>query len=555
MATFEIQRVEAEPVSDTASEHFVRMRDGARLATDVYLPAGGLPTQAVLVRQPYDKGSRYTFFKHVAPLFAERGYALVVQDVRGKFRSGGATVPYVHEVADGFDTIEWVVGQPWCDGRVGMFGDSYYGFTQWAAVASGHPALRAIVPRVTSADLGPHLTGTEPVRDVPWLEGLGYYAHFWIDQYIYDYEPDFDRRPLATVFDEAFDAIGRRSAAFDMAVPHTVPTLHWPTGHPFDARPIPVLHVVGWFDNLLIPSMRDYATLTSLPDWAPLQYLSADSVDHENHHLSHAPVGEENEHDTNDAALERMLPRYVGPALDFYDVFLKRVQPVETLPRVSWHLGHGDWNTATRWPPPEAREQALHLVRGSGGQDGRLTRDVATEPGEMSWTHEPDDLIPSAVANSFAYLADYPDEQATGDRDDVLRFDSEPLDSPLDLAGPVTLRARLRSTAPSADVFVKLLDVDPSGAAHMIVRGQAQADTDAGPVTMDVTLGHTGYRVRRGHRLRLHIASSDFPLYVPNPGTGENPWLALETAPSEQAIVLGGDDPTRVTFWAIQAGA
>ena len=132
----------------------VSTRDGIRLATDIYLPDAPGAMPAVLVRLPYDKCGRYTFMPSIAPLFTERGYAFVVQDVRGKFRSEGDTIAFDHEIEDGYDTIDWIVAQPWCDGNVGMWGDSYYGFTQWAAVASGHPALKAIVPRVTSADLG-----------------------------------------------------------------------------------------------------------------------------------------------------------------------------------------------------------------------------------------------------------------------------------------------------------------------------------------------------------------------------------------------------------------
>src|SRR5262245_51534494 len=111
-----VSRIVAEPVSDLAEQFFVRMPDGVRLATDVYLPDRARPAPAVLVRLPYDKCSRYVFFQQAAPYFTERGYALVVQDVRGKFRSGGETIPRINEVADGYHTIEWVIGQPWSDG-------------------------------------------------------------------------------------------------------------------------------------------------------------------------------------------------------------------------------------------------------------------------------------------------------------------------------------------------------------------------------------------------------------------------------------------------------
>ena len=143
---YQMDYIEPAPLDARAEQAMVPMRDGMRLATDVYLPPrpAGLP--AVLVRLPYDKCARYTFMPQIAPFVTDRGYAFVVQDVRGKFRSEGETLPFVHEVEDGYDTLEWIAAQPWSDGAVGMWGDSYYGYTQWAAVASGHPALRPSSP-------------------------------------------------------------------------------------------------------------------------------------------------------------------------------------------------------------------------------------------------------------------------------------------------------------------------------------------------------------------------------------------------------------------------
>jgi hypothetical protein len=150
---YKLSYLEPAPLDPHAEQTMVPMSDHVRLATDVYLPnrPGRLP--AILVRLPYDKCGRYTFMPQLAPCFTERGYTFVVQDVRGKFRSEGETMPFVREIGDGYDTLEWIVRQPWSDGMVGMYGDSYYGFTQWAAVASGHPSLKAIVPRVTGTEV------------------------------------------------------------------------------------------------------------------------------------------------------------------------------------------------------------------------------------------------------------------------------------------------------------------------------------------------------------------------------------------------------------------
>jgi uncharacterized protein len=124
------------PLDPRARQEMVPMRDGVRFATDVYLPDGPGPFPAVLVRLPSDKNGRYCWMPFLATHMTARGHAFVPQDVRGKFRSGGEPVAFVNEVPDGYDAIEWITRQPWSNGEVGMWGDSYYGFTQWAAVAA-----------------------------------------------------------------------------------------------------------------------------------------------------------------------------------------------------------------------------------------------------------------------------------------------------------------------------------------------------------------------------------------------------------------------------------
>ena len=543
----EIHRIVAEPVPATARQHMVRMRDGVRLATDVY-PAANAdgPLPAVLVRLPYDKNSRYVFMDRVAERFTARGYVLVVQDVRGKFRSEGETLAWTGEVNDGYDTIEWIVNQDWSNGVVGMFGDSYYGFTQWSAVASEHPALRAIVPRVTATSIAPgrESMGDPSIRRVPWLESAGYLASFWTDNDGYEFETDLSDRPLAAMFEEVFEAIGARSKAFDLMVPHGIELDAYNARHPYDARPVPVLHCVGWFDNLCAAHMWDYAQLSLRPGWDAVQYLHADASDHENTLLEDAPLSADADFAVDDAALERMLDGYTGPALDFFDVFLKGVAGVRTLPRVRWKLGHVGWRTAEQWPPAGARSSELHLAdldsATGAAPGGRLADQALSSAHSVQWRYDPDDLVPSAVLNTFDFLRTYPDERATADREDVLVFTGGPDEQAVDLAGPVQLRLDVSSTAPTFDVFAKLFDVAPDGSAHMIVRGEAQGGAQgeaAGVLRLD--LGHVGYRLRPGHRFALTVTSSDFPLYVPNSGSAENPWLTRAPKPSTQTLRSG----------------
>lgn len=559
---FAFERITPAPVAASARQYMARMRDGVRLATDVYLPetpagagaAADADTDterpAVLVRLPYDKNSRYVYVDRIARMFTDRGYAVVVQDVRGKFRSGGATVPFLREREDGYDAIDWIVHQPWSNGRVGMFGDSYYGFTQWAAVASQHPALRAIVPRVTAADFAA-IWRPEGQPQPVWLEGIEYFAHHWVDNDSYEYEPDRSLRPVIEQYEQAFTAIGNRSLWFDLLAPRQAELPTQNGLHPFDARPVPVLHCVGWFDNILGAHMRDYRELSCRPGWDAVQYLWAGAVDHENYRLADAPVRDEDDHNSSEEALDRMLPDYAGPAIDFFDVFLKGDRPVTSLSKVTWELGHAGRRTAQTWPPAGSTARTYWLQRpdlADGALPGGLLADTpAAHDGEAHWVHHPDTPVPSLLDNSFAHLQTHPDLAPLADRDDTLAFSGPVLAEPLDLAGALSLDLHVTSTAPLFDVFAKLLDVAPDGRATQIARGQRAIGTADTATDVHLDLGHTGYRLRAGHRLALLLAGSDHPLFLPATGTGDNPWTALTSKASTQTLHTGSARPSRLT--------
>jgi putative CocE/NonD family hydrolase len=542
------------PLDPRAQQYMVPMRDGVLLATDVYLPDGPGPFPAVLVRLPYDKNGRYCWMPFLAGHVISRGYAFLPQDVRGKFRSEGDPLAFVNEVPDGYDSIEWITQQPWSNGDVGMWGDSYYGFTQWAAVASAHPALKAIVPRVTIADIDTWLDGVTP------LYGAHYLAEYWTDHNTNEWMPDWSHRPLAAVFDEAFAAIGRRSASFDYVLDRSRGGARaelFPDGHPFEAVRIPTLHGIGWLDNITPPHMLDYEALIRNPETAPFQYLHAGSTDHENYQLEHVPISESDDHAQHDDALQRMLPGYIGPALDFFDAFLTgRTDPAD-VPRVRWHLPGVGWQSSASWPPPGASELRLYLARADRAAADAPGGSLVTEPGDRSeatWVHDPEDLVPSTIVNPFAALYEYPDEREVEARPDVMTFTAPSWDEPVTLAGRVVAQLEVGSEAQSMFLHVKLVDVHEDGRAHALLFGQIVHT--GGPATVaEVYLGHTGYQLKPGHRLRLHVASSDFPLFLPHPGSEENPWDATTTRTNRQTLAAGGPTPSYVSLTVIPAPA
>ena len=540
----EIVRIGPAPISPLATEEFVRMRDGVRLATDVYLPAGDdSPGETVLIRLPYDKSGQYTFIPLIAEYFMARGYRVVAQDVRGKFRSEGETLLFVNEADDGYDTIEWITRQRWSNGRVAMWGDSYYGYTQWAAASTEHPALKAIAPRVTGTWLGePVRAGAGRTRGVEWAITYLYPMTYFHSQDAYFWEFDPVRRPFSAQVEDVVTEIGSRSASYDQWYPRPVRLRRFPTGSAFEARAIPVLQTIGWWDNCAPLSWADVAEIEAHPAWALDHFLRIESMDHEAFYLTDPP--EDLVEERSDDQIRAQLPRMLDPALAFFEVFVRQSGKPADIPRVTWDLAGGDgMRESAAWPPPGTTERTLYAT-----PEGGLSLECPVSETPAQWVHDPADLVPSSAANAFAFLCERPDEAPIGERGDVLTFSTAPLASSLDLVGPVRAHARIRSDGPVMDLFVRLVDVAPDGTALRIARGQVQLEDATTPGAVAVDLGQLGYRVAAGHCLRLHVSSSDHPEFIPQPGTGEDPWSAVETRPNTQTLCLGGDEPFRLTL-------
>lgn len=538
-----VRRLPLGDIAPRAEQVMVAMRDGVRLATDVYLPAQGRRFPTVIVRLPYDKSGRFSFMAPVAARFNERGYAFVVQDVRGKARSEGEIFAFTHEVADGYDTLDWVITQSWSDGVVGMFGDSYYGFTQWAAVASGHPALRAIVPRMTSTEIGTDWSYNQGVFCVETV--CGWAAETWVETALLECALDWRVRPLRDLLPASLG--GLRSPSLDHWMEIGPEDIFWTTGVfgptlPRHTARIPVLHSGGWWDVLQRGQLREYHALRARPDARSIQHLIMDATDHFDDEFSATgePVGDIL---TSWEALEQFLPRYVGPALDFFDRYLMG-RDDRAIPAVRCRLANAGWHEGDQWPPPGAHPLHLYPAAAgrahSGPEGGALAATPDRHPAVVRWVHDPAAPVPSLTDDPWRPLPALPDEAQVEAREDVVTFTAPPTTIPLDLAGPVALVARVQSSGPSMHLMAKLVDVAPGGKATRILEGACLVDAPDPDRPVQVHLGDTGYRLLPGHRLRLEAASSNFPRYLLHPGTAENPWTATKTAPDEQQLRTGG---------------
>ncbi|MGI5490038.1 CocE/NonD family hydrolase [Microtetraspora malaysiensis] len=531
------------PLDTRADATMLRLHDGVHLATDVYLPESGrrdLPT--VLVRLPYDKCGRYTFMPAVAAYLNAHGFAVVVQDVRGKFRSEGERFPFVNEAADGHQTIDWIVAQPWSDGTVGMLGDSYYGFTQWAAVSGGHPALRAIVPRVT----GSRFMDMFSPGVVPKLPLYEWVLHTFTSSGMLD-GAVLPARPLAGL-DSLPEYAAHMATLLDDLVracgDGTLLRRSFPAGPPAPAMKLPALHMGGWWDNLQRSQLDDWRWTGSSPA-AAHQFLRMNATDHEDLELREDGVPVD-DHEIDDDALVRYLPRMLDDPIRFLDHYLSGRPGRWRAPRIRYRVANSGWQIADRWPVGDVDLTELHLTEGGralSGADGGALRTRAEGTGaSVSWTHDPLNPVPYLVDVEWSQLSGLPDEQVVHARDDVATFTGEAQDTPFDIVGPVEVALTVDSDASSTHVIVRLLDVYPSGRARMVLEGAEIASTVAGPVRVRVRLGDTAYRIRPGHRLRLAISSSCFPLYLVHPGNDEDPWRASSSRAARQTLHLGGSD-------------
>ncbi|MBP2327210.1 putative CocE/NonD family hydrolase [Kibdelosporangium banguiense] len=551
LVSFEIiETMTSETASRHATEYMVATRDGAELATDVYLPGNATTHSAILVRTPYDKSSRYTALKHEAEYFRQRGFAFVAQDVRGKFRSSGETVPYEFDVADAYDTAEWIARQPWSNGRIGVSGASYYGFTTWAAVASGHPAIKAAIPQVTGIEMGGTHVASRWRHEVPPFLALNDLLQIWTNNEGYLAEIDWASDRVANIIAQWHEQVGECAGATRLLDMASRQDWYNPYGarHPYHTTNIPILHWQNWYDPGLAPSgFRDWRYFRSQPSQRNLHYLRVGSADHSGYKLEDVGAGDKRNPYVSEQALAEKIETECGEMADFFDEHLNGVPLGQARPRARWHVGHVGWQSSADYPPP-SRPLTFHLAT-TGEHIHGLSLETKDSATTVEWTHDPKDPVPSTthIEAVWFILAAYPDERALAERSDVLTFRTEPLAENLDFAGQPVLTGQISFSSPSTHVFAKLQDVCPDGTTRPISWGRVVMSESTG-TDLHLAMDDNAYRVQQGHRLQLQIQSSDFPHFAIHPGTDESPWLATTRIPSRQGIEIGGPRGAQLTL-------
>jgi len=501
----------------------VPMSDGAILKADHYSPKGRGSFPTILLRTPYGRGSDLpsplgivVAFQH--RLVAARGYHVVAQTVRGRFDSGGRFNPFFDEADDGRATLKWLRGQPWFDGALGMMGQSYLGYVQWAAASEDPDTVRALVPHITASHLDSLVYpdgafGLDlALRWISTLDTLGGATKNSAWSIVRRLNPAALERRLAP----AFGRLPLReadTAAVDQPVSYyhdwlAHPDLGDPYWRSIDHRSsvvrtsAPVHLVGGWYDIFLRAQLADYARLR---DAGRAPYLTVGPWWH-----SDGRGGR--------AALRETL--IWGEAYLKGNPSLLRRQPVRL-----YVMGADAWRDLESWPPP-ARETPYFLQEAGGLSPAP----PATETPPDHYHYDPADPTPSVGGPLlFSPPAGPRDNRALEARADVLLYTTPPLTADLEMIGPVRLDLYVRSSLEHTDFFGRVCDVHPDGRSINICDGLLRLEPGTGNgaprpdgsrrITVD--LWATAHRFARGHRLRLQVSSGAHPRWSRNLGTGE----------------------------------
>jgi putative CocE/NonD family hydrolase len=539
----------------------VEARDGTTLCLDLLRPDADGAFPVVLIRTPYDKVSLRELregAKDGLPYDHEfvyglvrRGYIVAFADVRGRFNSDGDWHPYVHEADDGHDTIEWIAAQPWCDGSIGMIGRSYVGYTQWAAAVSRPTGLKAIVPIGAQPDLFasgfPIMNGVFNLPMAELLVAMGrrsFQIRDFMANVMHETHGYFDTLPIADIPRNADTAV---PAWWDEMMAHPTRDEYWLRGsyrEQLDGFDIPVMNISGWYDLTLHGALENYREVCARGDASEQRLVMGPWA-----HWADTSAGNERI-DFGPTAVGGLGPHITR----FLDHWVKGEEnALEDDARVQlFAMGANEWWTAPTWPLPTTAFVPFYLQAGGGLSTERPAADEAPD------TYRYDPLDP--VTGPWSMHNGPVDDSQVLERDDVLCYTSEPLDEPLDVAGPLSFVLHAASSAPDTDWHVRLVDVHPDGYAQFLAHGVLRARfresferptllTPGQVERFEIDLTGTANRFLPGHRIRIELTSSWFPRYDRNLNTGaENPFLDASPVVAEQTVHHDAEQATYVVL-------
>jgi putative CocE/NonD family hydrolase len=562
----------------------MRTRDGVTLRADIYRPDAPGRFPVLLSRLPYNKNLRSR--PGDIDYFVERGYVVIMQDVRGRFASeGDEYYPIIFEARDGYDAVEWAAALLCSNGNVGVMGQSYLGATQYQLAPTRPPHLRAAFP--VSAP-------TDPYHNFAYHTGGAFELGWRIPNAIFMARDAIERTgrnellpllerelasealPLAQrLTDEAYR---RLPLSFwgDLLRPvarYVADFLRHPEDGPYwwatntlrqlNNINVPMFHVTSWYDLFLHSTLAAYTGLTEeamTPEARSSQRLLIGPWAHIFPYTVPTSGG------TGDIDFgPRALIDLHEIQLRWFDYWLKGYRTgIMEEPRVRlFVMGENTWREENEWPLARTRYTNYYLHSAGAANtldgDGSLSTDGPGDEPPDQYDYDPANPVPTAGGNSIAISSGVQDQRPIERRRDVLVYTSAPLAEPLEITGPIIMRLYAATSAPDTDFTAKLVDVRPDGYAQNladgIIRARYRRSTFRGiPVEPDkpydytVDLWATSHVLMPGHRLRVEISSSNFPRFDRNLNTGEDPATATRMQVAHQTVFHNSMFPSHIVL-------
>jgi uncharacterized protein len=576
-----------------------RMRDGTTLRANIYRPAGEGRWPILLTRLPYGKDFPLGSSVLDPGQVARRGYVVIVQDTRGRFTSEGEWEPMINEALDGVDTIEWAAKLPYSDGNVGMYGASYFGFTQWAAAVHQPPALKAMVPYVTWNDplngtmfrggalelgvmanwqlfMGLDILMRRHRGDDPQV--LGRAIYLWAKEVDALGKEGYWSLPLKEfgplkrhkMKPSYFDSIMERPMDRQQLEPMTILGKH-------ENVTAPSLNIGGWYDIFLKDTIENFRIIReqgSTPEVRQSKLL----IGPWSHGAAGNPVGELNFGFASAAAFIDLQIDFISLQVRWFDHWLKGIDTgmLNEAPIKLFVMGTNVWRDEQEWPLARAVETRYYLHSNGHANtlhgNGYLTTDLpnAEELSADHYAYDPANPVITrggALLMSPEYRAGPFDQLPTESREDVLVYTTGELKEDLEVTGSIKVHLWAISSAPDTDFVARLVDVHPDGYAQNLTdgiiraryrnfaHGQAPSLIEPGRAyEYEIDLWATSNVFRAGHRIRLDVTSSNFPRWDRNPNTGHDFGADTELAVAHQTILHDREHPSYVVLPIVPQG-
>jgi putative CocE/NonD family hydrolase len=548
----------------------VPMRDGTQLRTNVYRPPDGR-WPVLLTRLPYGKDLPLGTAVLDPVQTARRGYVVIVQDTRGRLASEGDWQPFVREADDGVDTIAWAAGLPYSDGQVGMYGTSYFGFTQWSAAVNQPPALKAMVPFMTWCD---------PLNGLAFRGGaleLGTSAHWGLLMGLDVLVRRLRGNPAALTaaivsLAHEVDQLGPAGYA-SLPLAEFAPLRRQPVlpaffdriAHPMDRAAfeplviagkhdrvdVPTFNIGGWFDIFLADTIANFGAMRRLG--RPTRLLIGPWT-----HLAHgSPVGELNFGLGSQLSFINLQADFGRVQLRWFDHWLKGIDTgmLAEAPIRLFVMGANVWRDEQEWPLERARETPFYLRA-----NAELSTEAPVAEPPDRYAYDPRNPVPThggALLMPPEFATGPVDQRMIESRPDVLTYTSSVLERDTEVTGPVRVQLWASSSAADTDFVARLVDVYPDGRAYNLTDGIIRARFRNGgpalpplepgrPYAFEIDVWATSNVFKAGHRIRLQITSSNFPRWDRNPNTGHPFGQDAELCVAEQTILHDAEHPSCV---------